>query len=544
MEHIFRPIISSLLSALKPDSVAKVGCVSPDDLIALLELTESQKVTLHLIEASPSFGINEIVDQHEGTFVLHQSLALNALAQVCPSELIIMSGDPNWYTVYNSLKLIEKESQKKGNSFPCVLVQNVSWPYARRDAYLDPELVPEAFRQPHKRLGVNLGEEELSEHGGLFPDREHAIFSNELRNGVLTAVDDFRKEQGPGLGWITIPVGCGLGLLYPKKLEESNAEFKGFLDGLSMSPLAKETMEKTETTRLNAEIRWSNELRAAQEKANSRIAKIQAQLKRAEDQSGRFKDELDLSREEARELAAKSKEMVESLESLETRMAAGTRVSEASAQKLSLVEKERDLAGKEVERLKEEMRNMEENQENSQSEDQKKTEEIESSREEVQMKSSEVDKLAGENELLGQNIAFLKEQVSKLERSGQSSTQKTQEMKKDLDQARRIIGRDRKEIEELSKQLGARTQKYAKLEKSYFQRLAEIRQLMVWLESLSSELDKHLHSWTWKAGNQLTLPMRVLLGRGRVPVESFGAMKTIDEFKRWKDNPASRKPSA
>src|SRR5204862_1833160 len=95
------------------------------------------------------------------------------------------------------------------------------WPHARRDDYYDPNLIPEAERQPIDHgsglfpgvPGVRLG--------GL-PYRYPAAREGGPRNGVLTAVEDF-VEGAEGLRLAVVPAFFGLGVVWHEQAPYAEA---------------------------------------------------------------------------------------------------------------------------------------------------------------------------------------------------------------------------------------------------------------------------------------------------------------------------------
>jgi hypothetical protein len=84
-------------------------------------------------------------------------------------DAVFLDVDHNWYTVYHELKLLENTALKGGSPPPMIALHDVDWPDTRRDMYYDPDSIPDAHRQPHRRLGVAPGETELIA-GGMNSD--------------------------------------------------------------------------------------------------------------------------------------------------------------------------------------------------------------------------------------------------------------------------------------------------------------------------------------------------------------------------------------
>ncbi len=135
-----------------------------------------------------------------------------------------MDGDHNWYTIYNELKTIERYSTKK--NFPIIILHDVSWPYARRDLYYNPENIPDEYRHPYKKSGMIFGQSELVD-GKFNSTLNNATFEGDARNGVLTAAEDFLDETNIKVKFRMLNKWNGLGIIYPdtRKLNKINNKY-------------------------------------------------------------------------------------------------------------------------------------------------------------------------------------------------------------------------------------------------------------------------------------------------------------------------------
>lgn len=469
MDHFFKLIIEPAASCLKPASVVKVGCASEDCAHDLLRLCEKNRATLHLIEKQPGLDVAELEKKHESHLVFHQSLALNALPEIERMDMVLMDGDPNWYTVFNALKLIEKRVQ----GFPCVLVASVGWPYGRRDCYLDPEVIPEAFRHPHKQKGVVPGENDLAEAGGMFADRFHAIYQNELKNGVLTAVEDFLRESEHKLLWVMVPWNHGLGLLYPEELGKTNPGFAALVGSLSASEPVAALIEELERdrNRVEAELQGMKaEIDGLEERCRVKVDDLQ---KTMGEQVARLKETVSSGEKVEKELRGK-------LETLQ---------AQSGKSREQLGEKERELAG-----LSRRLAAMEEEREGARAELRSRLDS------EISVKDAEI------------------EQLRELLRGAEAE-------------------RDRRagEVDNMRKQLMDQSRLQKKMETDNRHLKGRLRQLLGLTENLSMEIEKHLHSWTWRIGSGVLGPVRRLAGRENKPVDSLRINRTLRAFQAWKD---------
>jgi O-antigen biosynthesis protein len=125
-------------------------------------------------------------------------------------DCIMIDGDHNWYTVFHELVMIHERNMLAKNG--TILLHDVCWPYARRDMYYDLATVPEEWRQPAEQRGILRGMSSPDPTQGKNPDLWNATHEGGPRNGVLTAVEDFRREH-PGYQFISIQREWGLGIL-------------------------------------------------------------------------------------------------------------------------------------------------------------------------------------------------------------------------------------------------------------------------------------------------------------------------------------------
>ena len=114
------------------------------------------------------------------------------LTEISPPELALMYGEPNWYSVTDRLDQLLAISTGRDAPFPVTVVHGVDWPTGRQDSYPNPSAIAIEARQPHR-----------AEDG-----TERALDRHDLRNGVLTAVEDFLDRFEDDLEAIHIP---GLG---------------------------------------------------------------------------------------------------------------------------------------------------------------------------------------------------------------------------------------------------------------------------------------------------------------------------------------------
>jgi len=255
MYRYWQLLIEPILRIAKPRLIIEVGAGHGQLTSALLSHCVDSGAKLCIADPNPKFDIDELRRKHPELCEWQSTLALNALSQIgCEGDLIFLKGDPNWYTVLNSLRLIEKLRGKNGNSFPIILVGGTSWPYARRDAYIDPSTIPSIFALPYRRKGVRPGQPEPVDWGGLNPSWNHALYENELQNGVLTAVEDFLAETKLNLHSFMLPIFGGITVLATEERLNHQADLNKFLSQTKENFFLERLLLLTEQTRIEAEI--------------------------------------------------------------------------------------------------------------------------------------------------------------------------------------------------------------------------------------------------------------------------------------------------
>jgi hypothetical protein len=153
-------------------------------------------------------------DDVERTVVRGYSPA--ALEGLEPTDAYLIDGDHNYWTVSRELATIAAAAQGRA-TFPLLLLNDVSWPAARRDQYYAPDRLPPEAVRPHSfELGAVPGEARLQASGfrgeGSFA---YAFDEGGPRNGVLTAVEDFLAER-PDLELHLVAPVFGLGVVIDK----------------------------------------------------------------------------------------------------------------------------------------------------------------------------------------------------------------------------------------------------------------------------------------------------------------------------------------
>ncbi len=217
MNRFWDNIILPIIKNINARYIVEIGSYTGLNTQNILEYCMDHDAHMTAIDPLPKFDIDEFKTQYGDKFEIYKDLSLSRLPLLENYDVILIDGDHNWYTVYNELKIIEKKFKDK--KFPIVFLHDTTWPYGRRDLYYNPENIPEAHRQPYKKLGMYPGQTNLKEKGGLNTHLYNSVYENNLHNGILTAVEDFLDESNLEFSFDIINAFHGLGILYPKNNE-------------------------------------------------------------------------------------------------------------------------------------------------------------------------------------------------------------------------------------------------------------------------------------------------------------------------------------
>ncbi len=293
----WRVAIAPALHAVNARRVAVIGASTIID--ALIDYCRTAGGRLDLIgtDRYPVCGNRD----REGVRI-HPDPGLNVLWRLDDLDAVILDGDPNWYSVFHTLTLIDKTATGAGRAFPLVFLSGIGWPYGRRDGYVEPELIPEGFRQPWQRLGLMPGAPELAPEVGLYADRCHASVEGGVLNGVLTAAEDFLAQSAQSsLAMLTWPGSGGMGLLYPVHREQER-DFGRLIAELRLSSTQRHWIETLDAAHWQAV--WQTlRLRREVDERESLLAAAHAQIANGEAQRASLTEQLRAAGQRLNDLA-------------------------------------------------------------------------------------------------------------------------------------------------------------------------------------------------------------------------------------------------
>jgi hypothetical protein len=237
MTPLWTLYLEPIIRAARPARLMQIGAGDGQVSVQLLEYCRQSGCRADIIEPRPAAGLEAALAAYPDEHVYQQLLPLKGILLAEHPHLIMLDGEPNWWTVFNALNLLRRLSTERGRPFPLVLAHHTAWPYARRDAYPNPGAVEETH--PFAYQGVDPDRPDLVQDG-LNGQFAHATHEGGPRNGVLTAIEDFLASAPLDLEFHNLPVLHGLGVLAPA--ERITPELRELIDGfLSPEGLARAT---------------------------------------------------------------------------------------------------------------------------------------------------------------------------------------------------------------------------------------------------------------------------------------------------------------
>lgn len=287
-------IIPTFLTNFKVTKIVAIGLSNEDIIDEILSFCIEQNPTLYAID--PRIDIKDLIEKYEDLEDETKTVdkikyckddSLNVLGQLKEYEAIFINGDPNWYTVYNELNLIKKNN----SNFPLVFVCNNKYPHKRRDSYINPEKIPEEFKNECCNDLPILYEKDAETKQTMVKDGFcHAIQKDTPKNGVLTAIEDFLKENTT-LKFLEINPLEGISLIYEpseivdlriNKILENEEEYEYTLQELSDKFIENDILLR-HVSRINV---LKDDL--------DRVEEFKSEIKDKDNQINEFEEKIDL----------------------------------------------------------------------------------------------------------------------------------------------------------------------------------------------------------------------------------------------------------
>lgn len=209
----FDPLIVDLLDATGARGVAEIGGEGGSFTEQLVDWAARSDGSVHCVDPAPSQHLERLADAADHLTLVNESSPA-ALASLPPLDAYVLDGDHNHHTVHAELTALLPRLEDAERP-AIVVLHDVGWPSARRDAYYAPErLPPDAVHEHSRTLGAVPDESELQPVGFSAAGRmAYAIHSGGPRNGVLTAVEDVLEDH-PDLELHVVPAVFGVGVVF------------------------------------------------------------------------------------------------------------------------------------------------------------------------------------------------------------------------------------------------------------------------------------------------------------------------------------------
>lgn len=240
MHRFWKTIIKPVMDIIDARSVLEIGLQNGHITKRIIEYMSTVKGKAQSIVPFPDFDYKSLENENDSMFKMHVGLSLEVLPTLPAFDVYLIDGDHNWYTVYNELRCIASTCRSKDI---LILVHDIGWPYARRDLYYTPENIPVKYRNDYEKRGIKYGYNELQDDG-INGNLCNAVAYDTPRNGVLTAIEDFVKENSE-YEYLKIECCNGLGIIKRKQ------SYKKVSDYVNNSNTLKLLLEQTEENRID-----------------------------------------------------------------------------------------------------------------------------------------------------------------------------------------------------------------------------------------------------------------------------------------------------
>lgn len=226
------PVLEQLLLLSEAKSAVETGIHGGETTRLLINWAQGTVGEVTAIAPFPGSELLDLARSYPALKVV-ADFSPGALRTITDRDFFILDSDQNYYTVFHELKAIAQN-----NANPHIIcIHDIGWPWGRRDAYANPEVVPPEWRNDY------------TYHDGITPDnagtikggwRGSGVFAyarreGGARNGVLTAVEDFIIEQ-PTYELFKVMAIMGLGVLVHRDTPNFDA-IRAFLIRFTENPL-------------------------------------------------------------------------------------------------------------------------------------------------------------------------------------------------------------------------------------------------------------------------------------------------------------------
>lgn len=245
--HRFWPQFSGpVVQSIKPRRIMQVGAEPGANTRNILDYCQQTGAHADIVSPFPAGRESrDALDTYPDVHDFHESRDYEALSSLETPDILFLAGCYNWREVLDVLTRVFARARLEHAAEPVILAHNCSWPYARRDMYLDPDpLLPEN-RHPYSYKGMLPGQSDLTDKG-LNGQFANALHEGGSQNGVLTAIEDFIASWPTGISLQILPFFNGLGIGVPemRRAPELDALVKNFFSEEPMLDVVKQMEEQ------------------------------------------------------------------------------------------------------------------------------------------------------------------------------------------------------------------------------------------------------------------------------------------------------------
>jgi cephalosporin hydroxylase len=272
-------VIAPFIDAVSARRVIEIGALRGETTVRMLDRLGAD-CELHVIDPLPQFDPAEHERAFPGRYIFHLGTSHDVLPTLPPSDVALVDGDHNWFTVYHELKMLAETAERTGEPLPLLVLHDVGWPYGRRDLYYEPSRIPEEFRQPYKRSGLRRKHAGLAP-GGMNNTLDNAEREGGARNGVMTALDDFIAEHPAPLRRLVLPIYYGLAVVADERRLAEHPALGELFDHFESLDGQRFVVELSEQIRLDEAIFAQAWIRSLQEQVQRNAGRYLSLTKRA-----------------------------------------------------------------------------------------------------------------------------------------------------------------------------------------------------------------------------------------------------------------------
>jgi hypothetical protein len=204
-----REVLFGCLEAIDAKTIVEIGAFHGKSTEEMLEWVGAHGARLIAIDPEPQPDLVEFAASRPDLDFVEKT-SHEALPELPDADAIIIDGDHNYFTLSEELRLISERSP--GSELPLLLLHDIGWPLARRDAYYVPDRIPAEHRQPLARDTFLVPDDPGTVEEGM-PFACVAAREGGPRNGILTAVEDF-LEGRPEIRFAKVPAFFGFGVIW------------------------------------------------------------------------------------------------------------------------------------------------------------------------------------------------------------------------------------------------------------------------------------------------------------------------------------------